>query len=74
VRAAAVHGVFSGSALERIAASPIESVLVTDSLPLGADGSAPVSHPKVEQVSVAGLFARAIEAIHDGTSVFELVS
>jgi ribose-phosphate pyrophosphokinase len=84
VRAAAVHGVFSGSALERIAASPIESVLVTDSLPLGtapsssraggAEGEAPVVHPKVEQVSVAALFARAIEAIHDGTSVFELVS
>jgi phosphoribosylpyrophosphate synthetase len=40
----------------------------------GAGGAAPVAHPKVEQVSVAALFARAIEAIHDGTSVFELVS
>ena len=66
VRAAAVHGVFSGNALERIAASAIESVLVTDSLPLREP------HPKVEQISVAGLFARAIEGIHDGTSVFEL--
>ncbi len=67
VRAAAVHGVFSGAALERIAASPIESVLVTDSLPL-----TPGTYPKVEQLSVAALFARAIEGIHDGTSVFEL--
>ncbi|HVZ30817.1 MAG TPA: ribose-phosphate diphosphokinase [Polyangiaceae bacterium] len=67
VKAAAVHGVFSGQALDRIAESPIESLLVTDSLPLAE--SAP---PKVEQVSVAALFARAIEAIHDGTSVFEL--
>jgi ribose-phosphate pyrophosphokinase len=66
VRAAAVHGVFSGSALERIAASSIESVLVTDSLPLLT------AHTKVEQLSVAALFARAIEGIHGGTSVFEL--
>jgi ribose-phosphate pyrophosphokinase len=67
VKAAAVHGVFSGQALERIAESKIASVLVTDSLPLAE--SAP---SKLEQVSVAALFARAIVAIHDGTSVFEL--
>jgi ribose-phosphate pyrophosphokinase len=66
VKAAAVHGVFSSGAIERIAASAIESVLVTDSLPLADD------HPKIEQLSVAALFARAIEGIHHGTSVFEL--
>jgi ribose-phosphate pyrophosphokinase len=66
VRAAAVHGVFSGNALDRIAASRIDSVLVTDSLPCNDP------HPKVEQLSVAALFARAIEGIHGGTSVFEL--
>lgn len=66
VKAAAVHGVFSGGALDRIADSPIESVLVTDSLPLTE------TNAKVEQLSVASLFARAIEGIHDGTSVFEL--
>jgi ribose-phosphate pyrophosphokinase len=66
VRAAAVHGVFSGKAIERIGASAIESVLVTDSLPLEK------IHPKIEQLSVAALFARAIQGIHGGTSVFEL--
>src|SRR5688572_11119627 len=66
VKAAAVHGVFSGNAIERLATSAIESVLVTDSLPLRQ------THPKVEQLSVAALFARAIEGIHGGTSVFEL--
>jgi phosphoribosylpyrophosphate synthetase len=30
------------------------------------------AHAKVEQLSVAALFARAIEGIHGGTSVFEL--
>lgn len=79
VRAAAVHGVFSGSALERIEAAPIDSVLVTDSLPLAEEAVA-TGEPirprpaKVEQLSVAALFARAIEAIHDGTSVFELAN
>jgi ribose-phosphate pyrophosphokinase len=73
VKAAAVHGVFSASALTRIGASPIASVLVTDSLPLPL-GVTALEHSKIEQLSVAALFARAIEAIHDGTSVFELVS
>lgn len=67
VKAAAVHGVFSGDALTRINNCAIDSVLVTDSLPQGESAG-----PKVEQLSVAPLFARAIEAIHDGTSVFEL--
>jgi ribose-phosphate pyrophosphokinase len=66
VRGVAVHGVFSGSALDRIAASAIESVLVTDSVPCTKP------HPKIEQLSVAAMFARAIEGIHGGTSVFEL--
>jgi ribose-phosphate pyrophosphokinase len=69
VRAAAVHGVFSGSALERIENSVVQSVLVTDSLPLAAGAPA-----KIEQLSSAALFARAIEGIHDGNSVFELTS
>jgi ribose-phosphate pyrophosphokinase len=69
VRAAAVHGVFSGNALERIESSAVQSVLVTDSLPLEAGACR-----KIEQISTAALFARAIEGIHDGNSVFELTS
>lgn len=69
VRAAAVHGVFSSTALERIGSSAVQSVLVTDSLPLAQGAPA-----KVEQISTAALFARAIEGIHDGNSVFELSS
>lgn len=66
VRAVAVHGVFCGSALERIAQSPIESITVSDSLPL------PAQAERVSQVSLTDLFARAILAIHGGNSVFEL--
>lgn len=61
VRAAAVHGVFSPPALSRIQSGPLDSVLVTDSLPLAAGAPS-----KIHQVSVTGLFARAIAGIHGG--------
>ncbi len=67
VRAVAVHGVLSGDALARIERSSVESVLVTDSLPLSQG-----PRGKIEQQSVAPLLAKAIEAIHQGTSVFDL--
>jgi ribose-phosphate pyrophosphokinase len=65
VIAAATHGVFSGDAAAKIAASPIERVIVTDTVenqpePLGA---------KVEVVSVAGLFAEAIKRVHGRESI-----
>jgi ribose-phosphate pyrophosphokinase len=65
VRACATHGVFSGDALARLEASPIAELLVTDTIPLppGAQSS------KLRRVSVAPLFAAAIERIHAGESV-----
>jgi ribose-phosphate pyrophosphokinase len=65
VWAAASHALFSGGAAARIAASPIERVIVTDTVenhpePLG-DG--------VEVVSVAPLFAEAIRRIHGRESI-----
>lgn len=67
VHSIAVHGVLSGNALQRIKNSKVQSVLVTDTLPIAAGAPR-----KIEQLSVAPLFARAIEAIHQGTSVCEL--
>jgi ribose-phosphate pyrophosphokinase len=66
----ATHGVFSGSALERIAASPITEVIVTDTIPLppGADD------PRITVLSVAPLFGEAIKRIHRGESVGALFS
>jgi ribose-phosphate pyrophosphokinase len=65
VWAAATHGLFSGDAAERLTASPIERVFVTDTVetqpvPLG---------PKVQVVSVALLFAEAIRRIHARESI-----
>jgi ribose-phosphate pyrophosphokinase len=66
--AAAVHGVFAGNALERIQASPIEKVFVTDTIPL-PEG---VCTDKVEVLTVAPLLAEAIMRIHKDLSISAL--
>src|SRR5262245_831777 len=63
-----VHPVLSGRAGERIEVSPLRQLLVTDTIPL----SAPKRIDKIQVQSVASLFADAIRAIHDGSSVSRL--
>ena len=68
VDAAVVHPVLSGDATRRIAESPIETLVVTDTIPIP-----PEKHAAwIEVVSVAPLLADAIRAIHTGTSVSAL--
>ena len=69
VFAAATHPVLSGPAVERIEASVIERVLVTDTIPL-SDAAANCS--RIETVSVDAIFAEAIRAIHHHDSVSRL--
>ena len=69
VLASAVHGVLSGPAIERIEQSPIEKLIVTNTIPL-ADERARCS--KVVVLSVARLLAQAIRSIHEETSVSKL--
>jgi ribose-phosphate pyrophosphokinase len=64
VMAAATHGVFSGPAFERIAASPFEQVVVTDTIPLRA--GAP---DKIKVLSCAPLLAETISRIFIDESV-----
>jgi ribose-phosphate pyrophosphokinase len=65
VWAAATHGLFSGQAAERLTESPIERVIVTDTVE-----TQPVPLvPKVQVVSVAALFAEAIRRIHARESI-----
>ncbi|MBA2285291.1 MAG: ribose-phosphate pyrophosphokinase [Ktedonobacteraceae bacterium] len=64
----ATHGVFSGPATERLRATPIEEIVVTDSIPLPDHKSL----PNMTVLSVAELFAGAISRIHDSRSVTEL--
>jgi ribose-phosphate pyrophosphokinase len=68
VSAAVVHPVLSGRAVERINASRLERLLVTNSIPIAEDKHS----PKIEVLSIAPLLAEAITRIHDGRSVSAL--
>ena len=69
VSACATHGVLSGPAVERIEASPLTEVIVTDTIPLGP---AARQCAKIKQLSVAKLLAEAIKRIHHGDSISSL--
>ncbi len=59
------HGVFTGDSMKNIDASPMEKLIVTDTVE-----NQPVAlSRKIEIVSVAPLFARAIESIHNRKSI-----
>ena len=67
VHIAATHGIFAGNAVERLAASPISKIVITDTTPL---------NPRVEPIrdrlvvlSVADLLGEAIKRIHLNESV-----
>jgi ribose-phosphate pyrophosphokinase len=62
---AAIHGVLSGPAIARLASSPIREIVITDTIPLPAAKQL----PKITVLSVASLFAEAIQRIHTGVSV-----
>ena len=62
------HGVFSGPALVRLEAAPIDRIIATDTLPLPEQGST----GKIEVVSIAPVLAQAIDAIHRHRSVSAL--
>jgi ribose-phosphate pyrophosphokinase len=65
------HGVFSGPAIERIKASQLDEVVITNTIPLSPEAKAT---PKIRQLSVAFLFAETIRRISDGESVTSLFS
>ena len=69
VMACAVHGVLSGPALQRVEDSPLEKLIVTDTIPLRPEFE---QSAKVRVLSVAGLLGRAIQSIHQETSVSSL--
>ena len=69
VLACAVHGVLSGPAIERIEASPLDQMIVTNTIPLSAAGQ---QCRKIVVLSVARLLGQAIRSIHEETSVSTL--
>jgi ribose-phosphate pyrophosphokinase len=69
VTACATHGVLSGPAVERIEASPLTEVVVSDTIPLPERARA---SKKIKQLSVARLLGEAIKRIHHGDSISSL--
>ncbi len=69
VYACASHPVLSGPAVERIANSRLEQLVVTNTIPLREDA---LRVAKIKVLSIAGLLGRAIESIHMETSVSTL--
>ncbi len=69
VLACAVHGVLSGPAIERIEQSPIERMIVTNTIPLSPERA---RCGKIDVLSVARLLAQAIRSIHEESSVSSL--
>ncbi|HET8550667.1 MAG TPA: phosphoribosylpyrophosphate synthetase, partial [Bryobacteraceae bacterium] len=69
VSAGATHAVLSGPAVERIAASPLTEVALTNSIPLRDDAR---NCDRIRSLSIAPLLASAIQSIHENGSVSTL--
>lgn len=63
VSACATHGVFAPGAIDALLASPLERIVITDTIPVEPRG-------RLEVVSVAALFAEAVDRAH-GEIVFQ---
>jgi len=68
VYAGATHGVLVPGAIERVDSSPIQQLVVTDTVPHTEN----TKHPKLHVLTVAGLLAEAIRRIHDERSLSSL--
>jgi ribose-phosphate pyrophosphokinase len=69
VLACAVHGVLSKPAIDRIEKSPLDQLIVTNSVPLPNEAQ---NCKKIVVLTVARLLGQAIRNIHEETSVSSL--
>ncbi len=69
VHAYVVHGVLSGQAVERITNSPLETLIVTDSIEATDEMKASKS---IHQISIAPLIGEAARRISEERSISEL--
>ncbi|MCC7084390.1 MAG: ribose-phosphate pyrophosphokinase [Pirellulales bacterium] len=65
IHVAATHGVLCGPAIERLTKAPIDSIAITDTIPLRPEQML----PKIKVLSVASLLGQAIKRIHRNESV-----
>lgn len=68
VSVVATHGIFSGSAPEKIKAVDFDRIFITDTVPIRKEI---LENPKLTVVSVAKLLAEAIKRIYSGNSLSE---
>ena len=66
-----VHPVFSGPAVERLAALPVEKMITTDTVPIPPEKRAPLDS-KLTILSVAPLLGEVMRRAHEGRSVGEM--
>jgi ribose-phosphate pyrophosphokinase len=66
IRAMCSHPILSGPAFQRIEDSPIDELLVTDTIPLRQPSE------KIKVLSIANIFAEAIERIHTNDTISAL--
>jgi len=76
VYACCSHPVLSGPAVESIMNSCLKEVVVTNTIPLSPEAAAAQTKcgGKIHVLSIAGLIGRAIQSIHEETSVSKLFS
>ena len=69
VNACCTHAVLSGPAVERVKESTLKRLVVTDTIPLSYEAQ---KCPKIVQLSVSHLLARALLSIHQEDSISSL--
>ena len=65
IHVAVTHGVFAGKAIERLEKSPIDSIVITDSIPLHPD----YRLDKIKVLTASTLLGEAIKRIHHDQSI-----
>ena len=68
IHVASTHGVFVGKAIERLRDAPVDSVVVTDTVPVGGEKLL----PKMKVLTVAPMLGMAIKRIHQHESISEI--
>ena len=68
IHVAATHGIFAGDAIKRLKDAPVDSIVVTDSVPISQEKTL----PNMKVLSVAPMLAMAIKRIHQHESISEI--
>jgi ribose-phosphate pyrophosphokinase len=70
IHVAATHGVLAGKAVERLKNAPVDSIVVTDSIPISDEKAAQL--PNLKILSIAPMMGEAIRRIHQHKSISDI--